>query len=209
MDSPGNQSPAHAQRRARASVAGHAQGTPWIATLDAVSSQGHAQGAAEFSRLEGIRRRGRRIYFSSTQGGQGREGASSTFGPGFGQIWVLNLKRMELTMIFEAPPVDGPVEPGNLPKLSLPDNIAISPKGGLVMCEDGTIDRPDRGFVIPHNFMRGLSRKGELFDFAENIANDSEFTGACFSPDGDRLFVNIQDPGWTIEIRGDFDDGPW
>ena len=186
-------------------------GTNWAGTLGVVSQQGFDQGAAQFSRLEGIRRRGRRIYFSSTQGGQGREGASSTFGPGFGQIWVLNLKRMTLTLVFEAPPVDGRVEPGNLPKLSLPDNIAISPRGGLVMCEDGTIDEPDRGvgFQIPHNFIRGLSRKGELFDFAENILNDSEFTGACFSPDGDRMFVNIQDPGYTIEIRGDFDDGPW
>ena len=187
----------------------HPPGTPFIATLGAVSSQGHAQGAAGFSRLEGIRRRGQRIYFNSTQGGQGRAGASSTFGPGFGQVWVLDLATMQLTLVFEAPPVAGVVEPGNLPPLSLPDNIAISPKGALVLCEDGTINRPDRGFVIPHNFLRGLSRKGDLFDFAENVLNDSEFTGACFSPDGKSLFVNVQDPGITYEIRGPFHKGPW
>ena len=184
-------------------------GTPWISTLGSVSSQGFASGAAQFSRLEGIRRRGQKIYFSSTQGGQGREGASSTFGPGFGQIWVLNLKKMRLSLVFEAPPVDGVVEPGNLPPLSLPDNIAISPRGGLVLCEDGTIDNPEAGFVIPHNFVRGLSRDGDLFDFAENLINDSEFTGACFSPDGQTMFVNMQDPGLTFEIRGKFHRGPW
>lgn len=187
------------------------EGTPWIGTLGEVSGQGHEQGAAEFSRLEGIRRRGRKLYFSSTQGGQGREGASSTFGPGFGQIWVLHLDKMELTMLFEAPPVDGPgpIEPGNLPRLSLPDNIAISPRGGLVMCEDGTIDDPEEGFVIPHNFVRGLSRKGELFDFAENLLNDSEFTGACFAKGANTMFVNIQDPGYTLQIHGPFGKGPW
>ncbi len=187
----------------------HEPGTGFFATLGAVSSQGFEQGAAKFSRLEGIRRRGQRIYFNSTQGGQGREGASSTFGPGFGQVWVLDLSRMMLSLVFEAPAVAGPVEPGNLPPLSLPDNIAISPKGALVLCEDGTIDRPDRGFVVPHNFLRGLSRDGDLFDFAENVLNDSEFTGACFSPDGGSLFVNVQDPGLTMEIRGPFHRGPW
>lgn len=187
----------------------HAPGTPWVNTLTAVSSQGHAQGAAEFSRLEGIRRRGRLLYFNSTQGGRGRVGASSTFGPGFGQVWVLDVASMRLTLVFEAPAVVGAVGPGNLPPLSLPDNIAISPKGALVLCEDGTINRPDRGFVIPHNFIRGLSRQGELFDFAENNINDSEFTGACFSPDGKSMFVNMQDPGYTFEIRGPFGNGPW
>lgn len=190
----------------------HPQGTPWLATLGAVSSQGIAKGAATFSRLEGIRRRGRTIYFSSTQGGQGREGASSTFGPGFGQIWALDVNQMRLHLVFEAPPRPDPslpVGPGNLPALSLPDNIAISPKGALVLCEDGTINDPARGYVIPHNFMRGLSRKGELFDFAENLENDSEFTGACFSPDGKSLFFNVQDPGRTYEVRGPFANGPW
>lgn len=190
----------------------HPQGTAWLSTLGAVSSQGFDQGAASFSRLEGIRRRGRTIYFNSTQGGRGREGASSTFGPGFGQVWALDLNTMVLHLIFEAPerPIAGePVGPGNLPALSLPDNIAISPKGALVLCEDGTIDRPDRGYVVPTNFLRGLSRKGELFDFAENIHSTGEFTGACFSPNGRSLFVNIQSPGRTYEIRGPFGNGPW
>ncbi|MGI9324164.1 MAG: alkaline phosphatase PhoX [Pseudomonadales bacterium] len=181
----------------------------WLGFLGAVSSQGHAQGAAKFSRLEGIRRRGRQIFFSSTQGGQGREGASTTFGPGYGQIWQLNLATMSLSLVFEAPPTVGLVGPGNQPELSLPDNIAISPRGVLVLCEDGTIDDPGAGFVIPSNFLRGLTKGGELFDFAENIDTTGEFTGATFSPDGKRLFFNVQDIGRTFEVRGPFQKGPF
>jgi len=183
--------------------------TDWLASLGAVSAQGVDQGAAQFSRLEGIRRRGRQIFFSSTQGGQGREGASSTFGPGFGQIWQLNLATMTLHLVFEAPaPAPGDVGPvDNLPALSLPDNIAISPRGSLVLCEDGTVNSP--GFVIPSNFMRGLTKGGQLFDFAQNIDGTGEFTGATFSPDGKRLFFNIQDIGRTFEVRGPFERGPF
>ena len=58
------------------------------------------------------------------------------------------------------------------------------------------------------NFLRGLTRKGDLFDIAQNkIAaqiND-EFAGATFSPDGRTLFVNIQATvGLSLAIWG-----PW
>jgi secreted PhoX family phosphatase len=36
------------------------------------------------------------------------------------------------------------------------------------------------------------------------VLNDVEFAGATFSPSGDTLFVNIQDPGMTLAIWG-----PW
>ena len=40
--------------------------------------------------------------------------------------------------------------------------------------------------------------------FARNHRNDSEFTGATFSPDRHTLFVNIQEPGMTFAITGPF-----
>jgi len=61
--------------------------------------------------------------------------------------------------------------------------------------------------------VRGLSRRGELFDIALNRLRSStgadrsndEFAGACFSPDGGTLFVNIQaSRGLTFAIWG-----PW
>lgn len=61
------------------------------------------------------------------------------------------------------------------------------------------------------------SSKGELYQFAKNVlfaqvADDrakqnfigNEFAGACFSPNGKTLFVNIQTPGITFAIWG-----PW
>ena len=181
----------------------------WLASLGAVAAQGIDQGAAQFSRLEGIRRRGQRIFFTSTQGGQGREGASSTFGPGFGQVWKLNLRKMRLRLVYEVPPpATGDVGPdGNLPALNLPDNIAISPRGTLAICEDGTIDDPP--FVINSNFLKGLTRDGKLFEFAENIVDDGEFAGVTFSPDLTRMFFNVQTTGLTYEVRGPFHKGPF
>src|SRR5688572_8652942 len=58
----------------------------------------------------------------------------------------------------------------------------VSPRGGLVLCEDGGGEQ----------WLRGMSRSGQIFDFARNLLNDNELAGACFSPDGHTLFVNIQ-----------------
>ncbi|MEE9246901.1 MAG: alkaline phosphatase PhoX, partial [Gemmatimonadota bacterium] len=66
--------------------------------------------------------------------------------------------------------------------LQRPDNVTVSPRGGIVICEDG----PGPQFV------RGLTPEGRIFDFARNTVNNKEFAGACFSPDGRTFFVNIQ-----------------
>jgi secreted PhoX family phosphatase len=73
----------------------------------------------------------------------------------------------------------------------------VTPQGALVVCEDG------KGT----NYLRGLTKDGLLFDFAQNLLNESEFAGAVFSPDGKTLFVNLQDPGLTLAIWGDFARG--
>ena len=87
--------------------------------------------------------------------------------------------------------------------LDLPDNITTSKHGTLVVCEDSSGD----------NFIRGLTRRGELFDIALNRLRSGtgtdrsgdEFAGSTFSPDGRTLFVNIQaSAGMTFAIWG-----PW
>jgi len=46
---------------------------------------------------------------------------------------------------------------------------------------------------------------GLIYPIARNAdAGKSEFCGACFSPDGQVLFVNIQRPGVTFAITGDW-----
>ena len=63
------------------------------------------------------------------------------------------------------------------------------------MCEDGDGD----------NFVRAVAPDGLIYTLARNAdPGKSEFCGACFSPDGETLFVNIQKPGITLAITGNW-----
>lgn len=75
-----------------------------------------------------------------------------------------------------------------------PDNITVSPYGGLFLAEDG------RG--VQH--LLSVSMDGSAHVFARNARDGSEFAGVCFSPDGRTMFANIQSPGATFAIRGPF-----
>jgi uncharacterized protein len=165
--------------------------------LHYVAGQGWAQGAAYFSRLEGCvyNRWDRRVYFSSTQGGGDPETDPVTtprgtgYGKGSGQIWSYDPRSEKLRLEFEAP---------NRDVLDFPDNLAVGPFGHVVICEDN----------VAFNYIRVLTHFGGLVDVARNEIpgrTDDEFAGACFSPDGLTLFVNIQaSNGLTFAIWG-----PW
>ena len=56
--------------------------------------------------------------------------------------------------------------------LDSPDNITVSPRGGLLLCEDGSGTQ----------YLRGLNKAGSIFDFATNQVSGYEFAGATFSP---------------------------
>ncbi|MCF6743822.1 DUF839 domain-containing protein [Blastococcus sp. KM273128] len=153
-------------------------------TSESVFDQGFAQGGASFARLEGCWYDGGSIFFNATSGGD----------VGAGQVWEFRPRGRsggQLILLFESPSAD---------VLDSPDNLTVSPRGGLVLCEDGG----------GQQFVRGLDEEGRIFDFALNsIEGDeddvnNEFAGACFSPDGEVLFVNIQTPGVSFAIRG-----PW
>jgi secreted PhoX family phosphatase len=157
-----------------------------------VSGQGRAKGAAHFGRLEGAWYDPKGdIYFVSTNGGA----------VGQGQIWQYNLQKGFLRLVFESP---------SSTVLNAPDNLTVSPRGGIVLCEDGG----------GTEFVHGLTRKGEIFRFAQNnvILNGerngftgnftgNEFAGACYSPDGKWLFFNVQTPGITFAVTGPWNEG--
>ena len=129
-------------------------------------------------RDRGIWERAGRLYIACTRGGATQLDGNrfGEYGNGSGQIWVLDPKRGTLTLLFESPGPD---------VLDLPDNLTVSDAGNVVICEDGSVD----------NFIRCLTPDGVLFDFAKNMIAGSErqeFAGACFSPDNQTLFVNIQ-----------------
>ena len=99
--------------------------------------------------------------------------------------------------------------------LDSPDNIVVSPRGGLVICEDdassANLGQSDESefFGEDKNRLIGLTLQGTPFPLAENIFNDSELAGACWSADGRFLFVNVygydeEGSGGTCAITG-----PW
>jgi uncharacterized protein len=147
----------------------------------AVFKQGAASGGAIFTRLEGAWFGDGSIFFGSTNGGAAGAGQIFRYRPRGHSGGILSL-------IFESPGAD---------VLDAPDNICVTPGGGLILCEDGDDEQ----------FLRGLTQQGEIFNFALNVFNDSEFAGATFSPDGETLFVNIQSPGITFAIWGPWEDG--
>ncbi|MGH7306493.1 MAG: alkaline phosphatase PhoX [Candidatus Rokuibacteriota bacterium] len=156
-----------------------------------VFAQGTAKGGAAFARLEGAWYGRGKIFFTSTNGGNA----------GQGQVWEYEPSSETLRLVFESPASE---------VLNSPDNITVSPRGGLVLCEDGG----------GSEFLHGLTVDGEIFRFAQNnvvlngernaIVGDfrgSEFAGATYSPDGKWLFFNIQSPGITIAVTGPWRDG--
>jgi secreted PhoX family phosphatase len=50
-------------------------------------------------------------------------------------------------------------------------------------------------------FVRGVTPDGLIYDLAKTAANETEFAGACFDPDGKTLYLNQQGD------RGDLPSG--
>ena len=106
-----------------------------------------------------------------------------------GQVWFFDPRKQTITLttIFavneDGAGVDGP------------DNITVSPHGGLVLAEDG--DGASQ--------LIGVTDQGKAYRLALNLVDDSEWAGPTFNAEGSTLFANIQgDPGRTFAITG-----PW
>lgn len=181
----------------------------------AILRQARMKGAARFLSGEGATWRADSVVFDSSDGGD----------YGRGQIWQYTptVKRGrrneegELVLLFES--TDKAV-------LDYPDNLCTSPGGGIVLAEDGDDQQnfvrgllPDDTTMIPiaQNLVdvrrQLIDASGKLYDpyvpdddfGPDDGLGRSEFAGPRFSPDGKWLFVNIQVPGITCAITGDWD----
>ena len=146
---------------------------------DTVRVEARSKGAARFSRGEGAWHGNGQTYFVCSDGGNDRVGQVFAYKSGDDPSTGI------LTLVVEATAND---------VLAAPDNICLAPFGDLFLCEDGS----------GSEYVVGVNTAGELYRFAANALNGSEFAGACFSPDGKTLFVNLQSPGITLAIWG-----PW
>ncbi|MFP3990498.1 alkaline phosphatase PhoX [Streptomyces sp. E11-3] len=119
--------------------------------------------------------------------------------PHDGQVWFYDPRRRTLTLkvrlgvnpdVWKDGAFDGP------------DNITVSPYGGLIIAEDGE--------GLQHLF--GATDSGRTYPIARNEVNIgtndepefAEFTGVVFSADGKTLYANVQEPGIMLAITG-----PW
>ncbi|MEM8848408.1 MAG: alkaline phosphatase PhoX [Pseudomonadota bacterium] len=179
--------------------------------------QGRDGGALRFSRLEGIWHSTTEdiFYITDTSVGKGEhDGVQGVIGRGEGAVWTYDANTETLTCLWKS---DNPLAGNN------PDNICVSPRGGVLMCEDGggVADAFGQG-----ERLLGLTPQGETYIFAKNNIQldpstireagksetfieaedhrDNEWAGATFDPTGEILFVNIQTPGITFAIKG-----PW
>ena len=143
-------------------------------------AQGFAGGCARFARTEGIAYANGSAYICCTLGGP----------KSLGQVFRIDLREQRLSLL---------VESDDDSLLDGPDNICPSPHGDLVVCEDNLT------FGKRENYIVGVTPRGRCYRMARNAhPRKREFAGACFSPDGRTLFVNVQNPGLTFAIWG-----PW
>lgn len=159
----------------------------WTPPEASPKMQAHGKGAARISRGEGAWFGNGVVYVISTDGGPARQG----------QVFAYDPAANTFTCVFASPQAD---------VLNAPDNVCVSPRGGLVLCEDGS--GPE--------YLHGLSPSGEIFKLAQNNVvlqgtkgfigdfRSSEWAGATFDPAGQWLFANLQSPGITFAITG-----PW
>jgi secreted PhoX family phosphatase len=164
---------------------------------DGVVSQGLAAGGSRFIALEGCTYANGSVYFTSKLGGRATAGYVLEYDPMREKIW----------MVYESQGHE---------QFSGPDNIVVSPRGGLVICEDRLSMNKEAQTVA------GLTPEGEFFRFCQvnprlrgeygghdlaDTVRTSEWAGATFSEDGAWLFLNIYSPGVTVAITGPWQDG--
>jgi uncharacterized protein len=143
---------------------------------DTVRAEAQSKGAAIFDRTEGAWEGGGRLYFDCTAGGEAQ----------LGQLWQYTPHGRgggELELIYESTAVND---------LEGPDNLVVVPHTGDVFLQEDAED---------DQYIRGVNRRGQIYDFAHTVLNDTEFCGGCFSPDGQTFFVNQQ--GDRVDVGAD------
>jgi hypothetical protein len=159
-----------------------------------LNQRGHAAGAAWFARGEGVFHGGGEIFFACTSGGPGKLGQIMRYRPSPHEGQPGEAGQPGRLQLF--------VEPTDRRLMNMCDNVAVSPWGHLMVCEDKI------GGV---NYLKAVTPNGQVYTLGRNarpgdgdVGVNSELAGVCFSPDGTTLFVNVYFPGMTLAITG-----PW
>jgi len=147
---------------------------------DDLRRRGAAAGATLFARGEGIWMGDGELYFTCTSGGAAKLGQVFRLRPQSGSP-----DRVQLFY-----------ESTDIGQFNYGDNLTIAPSGHLIVCEDAYADEVSNRLI-------GITPAGDAYSLAL-CRLQTELAGACFSPDGKVLFVNIYAPTKTLAITG-----PW
>lgn len=173
-------------------VVGQRMAVEWIdledidSPKDDLRYRGFRAGAARFACGEGMCIAGGDVFFACTSGGRDHIGQIWRYLPSSSEGTEAEREHPAMLELFS--------EPNDARLITAADNLCTAPWGDVLLCED-----PDGREVR----LVGLTLAGEYYFIARQYL-ESEFAGACFSPDGSTLFVNVQKAGLTFAITG-----PW
>lgn len=155
-----------------------------------IQQRAYELGCARFARAEGICWGKGEFYFIATTGGKAEYGQILRYRPFAAKAGeALKDTKGKLQLFYES---------HDLRVFDYGDNLVVSPWGHLFVCEDRYSDT-----LINH--LRIVTPNGKVTTFAAHRgADNSEWAGVCFSPDGTTLFANLQTPGITVAITGPF-----
>lgn len=156
---------------------------------DDLRERGYKDGAAVFARGEGIHWGDNELYFCCTNGGAKQLGQIMRYQPSLHEGKNGENATSGRLQLF--------LESGDPSLYNFGDNLTVTPKGHLLVCED-------QYTKVVDNHLRGVTPQGEVYNFAR-LLEQTELAGACFSPDGAVLFVNIYSPAKTLAITGPWD----
>lgn len=151
------------------------------APKDDLRQRAAAKGAALVARGEGLHMGENAVFACCTSGGAKQLGQILKLTPGLAGAPDM------VELFFESE---------STAQFNYGDNLTVAPNGHLIVCEDQYTDVVD-------NHIRGITPVGTAYDLARLTAQ-TELAGACFSPDGKVLFVNVYSPTATLAITG-----PW
>jgi secreted PhoX family phosphatase len=166
---------------------------------DGLRRHGHRDlEAVRFACGEGIHFGDGELYFTVTSGGPIKSGQIMRYRPD-----PVDNGRGRIQLFLES------TDPG---VFNFADNLAVAPGGHLVVCEDPYWggEKTYLPRMIDSSapcYLRGVSPDGGVYNIAR-LRNGSELAGACFSPNGEILFLNVYSPGITLAIRGEWQPGP-
>jgi secreted PhoX family phosphatase len=179
-----------------------------LATTTSTRKQFTTDQVTRSKKLEGAWSDGEGFYFDSSYAHSGDVPTGSVLHDG--QIWYYHYRSATLTLKAYFPYVAALHAGGDPAALrgygvtyfDGPDNVHVTPWGGLVIAEDGDGD----------NHLVGWTEATGAWPLARNDINAgtsaapvyNEWTGPTFSPDRRLLFANVQEPGHTFAISGDF-----